>query len=522
MGRVQAAKKNIIFGTVGKIATLVLPFILRTLFIVDMDKFLGINSLYTEILSFLNMAELGIGTAINFSLYRPVARGEKEKIKSYMRLYKKAYYYIALVVTVMGLALVPFLDRIVNQPADMQIAHRDIILFYLIFLFNTVSSYFVAYKYSLANAEQKNYIQENAYNGTKIISVIFQIIVVALTKNFYFFLITDAVIQLIQKIFISKYLDNKYPLLKEKNVERLSKEEEDNIWAKTKALILHKVGDVFRLQTDAIIISKILGTDKVGYVSMYTLIVVSVSGVVDTLFNSLTTSFGNLIATENSEKQYSMFKIYRFVAAWIYGFAGVGFMLLLTPLVEIWTKNAKGTTWNPAWLLAPLAVFLYITDFYFKGERKVLVNFKTAAGVFEQDKYLALIQGIVNLILSIWLAIAWRDIPTISGIAGVYVGTVVSGLIANITKPIIIYKACFNKNAWSYFADSFKYLASLIAVLAACYAIQRRVMPVSNIPGFIAMVFIITVLFNGVYLLLYGRSEEFKYLVGKIKNRKTP
>ena len=132
MGRVQAAKKNIMFGTAGKIATVVLPFILRTLFIVDMDKYLGINNLYTEILSFLNMAELGIGTAINFSLYGPVARGEKEKVKSYMQLYKKAYYYIALVVTVIGLALVPFLDKIVNLPEDMIIPHRDIILFYLI------------------------------------------------------------------------------------------------------------------------------------------------------------------------------------------------------------------------------------------------------------------------------------------------------------------------------------------------------------------------------------------------------
>ncbi|SFU66709.1 lipopolysaccharide biosynthesis protein [Butyrivibrio sp. INlla21] len=520
MGRVQAAKKNIMFGTAGKIATVVLPFILRTLFIVDMDKYLGINSLYTEVLSFLNMAELGIGTAINFSLYGPVARGEKEKVKSYMQLYKKAYYYIALVVTVIGLALVPFLGWIVKQPEGMQIAQRDLVLFYLIFLFNTVSSYFVAYKYSLANAEQKSYIQENAYNGTKIISVIFQIIVVVLTKSFYMFLITDAIIQLIQKVIISRYLDNKYPLLKEKNVERLSKDEEDTIWTKTKALVLHRVGDVFRLQTDALIISKIIGTDNVGYVNNYTMVVMAVSGVVDTLFNSITTSFGNLIATESKEKQYSMFKIYRFVASWIYGFAGVGFMLLLSPLIEIWTKGAKGVKWDPIWLLTPIAVFLYITDFYFKGERKVLVNFKTAAGVFEQDKYLALIQGVVNLILSIWLAIAWRDIPTISGIAGVYVGTVVSGLIANITKPIIIYRTCFDKSAWSYFLDSFKYLASLIAVMAACYAIQRRVMPVASIPGFIVMVVVITVLFNGVYLLLYGRTEEFKYLVGKIKNRK--
>ena len=525
MGRVQAAKKNIVFGLVGKIVTLILPFILRTLFIKDLDKYLGINSLYAEILSFLNMAELGIGTAINFSLYGPVARGEKEKIKSYIQLYKRAYYYIAVVVSVIGIILVPFLGIIVKQPKDVFLDHRDIVLFYLIFLFNTVSSYFVAYKYSLSNAEQKNYIQDNAFNITKTVTVLVQIVVILATKNFYFFLITDAIIQLIQKIFISRYLDNMYPLLKEKNIQKLSKEEENTIWTKTKALMYHKVGDVIRLQTDAIIMSSVLGTDKVGYASNYTMVILAVAGVVDSVFNSLTTSFGNLIATETKEKQYGMFKIYRFVAAWIYGFSAVGFMLLITPLVEMYTKHAKGDDWNQAWLLVPIAVIMYVTDYYFKGERKVLVNFKTAAGVFEQDKYFALIQGIVNLILSIWLAIAWSDDPkifgiTVSGVAGVYVGTVVSGLIANITKPVIIYRTCFDKSAVGYFIDSFKYLVSMAFIMVICYLIGKRVMPEPTILGFAAMVVIITVVFNGVYLILYGRTEEFKYLLEKVKARK--
>jgi len=525
MGRIQAAKKNILFGTIGKIVTLILPFILRTLFIRDLDKYLGINSLYGEILSFLNMAELGIGTAISFSLYGPVARGEKEKIKSYMQLYKKAYQYIALVVVVIGIILVPFLDKIVKQKDDMVISHREIVVFYLIFLFNTVSSYFVAYKYSLSNAEQKNYIQDNTINITKIVTVIFQMFVVVITKDFFLFLITDAIIQLIQKIFISKYLDNMYPLLKEKNIEKLSKEEENTIWTKTKALMFHKVGDVIRLQTDAIIMSSVLGIDKVGYVNNYNMISLAVAGVVDSVFSSLTTSFGNLIATENKEKQYGMFRVYRFVAAWIYGFSGVGFMLLITPLVEIWTKHAKGDKWNSAWLLVPMAVFLYVTDYYFKGERKVLVNFKTAAGIFEQDKYFALIQGVVNLILSIWLAYAWRDDPqifgiTVSGVAGVYVGTVISGLIANITKPVIIYRTCFDRSAVSYFVESFKYLASMAFVMVICFLIEKWVMPETTIVGFVIMVVIITVVFNGVYLLLYGRTEEFKYLLDKLKSRK--
>lgn len=514
MGRVQAAKKNILFGYVGQIVTMVMAFVLRTFCIRYIsEQILGVDGTFVEVLSFLNMAELGIGTALNFSLYKPVAEGDTEKIKSYMQMYRRAYYYIAGVVGIVGLILAPFLKYLVKNPG---VPEKDLVLFYLIFLFNTVSSYFVAYKYSLVNAEQKNYIQTNIIAITKIVTSVFQIIVVALTKNYYFYLITDAVIQLIQKIFVSRYLDNMYPYLKEKNIEKLAKEDEEIVWTKTKALVFHKVGDVFRLQTDTLIISSLseVGAALVAVVRNYNMIIVAVSSFVNIIFNSVISSFGNLIATEDRAKQYSMFKIYRFFASWVYGFSCVGFMLLLTPLVEMWTKISKGDEWTDFWLLPALAVFLILTDYYFKGERIVLSNYKTAAGVFEQDKYLALIQGIVNLILSIWL------VQTRLGIAGIYVGTVVSGIIANITKPVIIYKACFDKSAVSYFIDSFKYIASMAFVMGICYFIRQLVMPEPTILGFAAMVVIITVVFNGVYFLLYGRSEEFRYLCGKLKSRK--
>ncbi|MBQ2609267.1 MAG: polysaccharide biosynthesis protein [Butyrivibrio sp.] len=514
MGRVQAAKKNILFGYVGQIVTMVMAFVLRTFCMRYIsEQILGVDGTFVEVLSFLNMAELGIGTALNFSLYKPVAEGDTEKIKSYMQMYRRAYYYIAGVVGIVGLILAPFLKYLVKNPG---VPEKDLVLFYLIFLFNTVSSYFVAYKYSLVNAEQKNYIQTNIIAITKIVTSVFQIIVVAITKNYYFYLITDAVIQLIQKIFVSRYLDNMYPYLKEKNIEKLAKEDEEIVWTKTKALVFHKVGDVFRLQTDTLIISSLseVGAALVAVVRNYNMIIVAVSSFVNIIFNSVISSFGNLIATEDRDKQYSMFKVYRFFATWVYGFSCVGFMLLLTPLVEMWTKISKGDKWTDFWILPALAVFLILTDYYFKGERIVLSNYKTAAGVFEQDKYLALIQGIVNLILSIWL------VQTKLGISGIYVGTVVSGIIANITKPVIIYKACFDKSAVSYFIDSFKYIASMAVVMGICYFIRQLVMPEPTILGFAAMVVIITVVFNGVYFLLYGRSEEFRYLCGKLKSRK--
>lgn len=503
MGRVQSAAKNIAFGYIGNLTTQLLGFILRTVFISYLgDTLNGINDLYTGILSVLSLAELGVGTALNYSLYGPVARKDYEKIKSYMQLYKKAYRVIGLVIAVIGLAISPFLPYLVKQPKGVSV--RDLTLYYFIFLFNTVSTYFVAYKYSLAYAEQKNYIQTNTITITKMITVTLQIAVIVTTRNFYLYLLTAAAVELIQKIFISWYLNRLYPYLKDKNVKKLSKEETGEVVTKTKALVFHKVGDVARLQTDSMIISAFINVTLVGFVGNYNMILNSVANFVNIIFNSVLSSFGNLIATESKEKQYSVFKVYRFFACWVYGFSAVGFFLLLTPFIVIWQGPEK--------VLAAGAVACILIDYYFKGDRIVLSNFKTAAGVFEQDKYLALIQGVVNLILSIVLV---QKI----GLVGIYIGTIISGLIANITKPFIIYKVCFEKSVKTYFLDSVKYLAVLGGILVLLTGIKQFVMPQVTVFSFVVMFIVICVVFNGIFLLLFGRTQEFGYLWGIIKKK---
>ena len=156
-------------------------------------------------------------------------------------------------------------------------------------------------------------------------------------------------------------------------------------------------------------------------------------------------------------------------------------------------------------MLGTFAVYLLLTDYYFKGDRIVLSNYKTAAGVFEQDKYLALIQGFVNLVISIVLV---QKI----GLAGIYIGTVVSGLIANITKPLIIYKVCFDKSASSYFLDSLKYIVTEVMIIGLLYYIGTLVMKETTIASFAVMIIIVTVVFNGIFWLIFHRTEEYSYL----------
>ncbi|WP_029323146.1 lipopolysaccharide biosynthesis protein [Butyrivibrio sp. AE3004] len=500
MGRTKLAAKNITFGYVGQLATALMSFILRTIFIHRLaETLLGVNALYSNILSLLSMAELGIGTALNFSLYAPVAAKDTEKVKSYMQMYRKAYHTIAIVVAVIGLSLVPFLQYLAKNSGDIGL--RDLRFYYLIFLFNTVSTYFVSYKYSLVNAEQKNYIQTNINTITKIVTVFFQIIILLIIPNFYLYLLTDAVVQLIQKIFVSSYLNKLYPYLTDKNITPLSKEEHDEVWRKTKALVMHKVGDVARLQTDTLIISSFIEVKVAGHVDNYTMVTGTIANFVNIIFNSVISGFGNLIATESKQKQYQTFKVYRFFASWVYGFSACGFFILLQPLIYLWIVRKNG----PEWLLATAAVYLLITDYYFKGDRIVLSNYKTAAGVFEQDKYLALIQGLVNLVISIVLV---QKI----GLAGIYVGTVISGLIANITKPVIIYRVCFERSAASYFADSIKYILTEAAIICLLYFISIFVLKEITLVSFAVMIVIVTIVFNSVFWILFHKTYEYTYL----------
>ena len=506
MSRVKSASRNIMFGYIGIIITGPLSMVLRSVFIRNLgDTLIGVNDLYAAILSVLALAELGIGTALHYSLYAPVAHGKIEKVKSYMRLYKKAYILIGCTIGVIGIALSPFLPYLAKMPdGGADIAVRDLTLYYFIFLFNTVSTYFVAYKYSLVNAEQKNYIHSNIITITRVITVLVQLLVIVFTKNFYLYLLSAAFIELAQKIFANFYLNRLYPYLTDKNVEKLSNEETQIVVTKTKALVLMKLGDVMRTQTGGIIVSAFINVKLWSFVVNYNTVINFVTSFVDIIFNNVISSFGNLIATESKEKQYLMFRIYRFVACWIYGFAAVGFFILLTPFVHFWVGSER--------VLSTTVVTLLILDFYFKGDRVVLFNFKTAAGVFEPDRYLPLIQGIVNLVISLSLVHKYNLI-------GVFVGTVISGLLANLVRPGIIYRICFGMTAARYYLDWLKYVVITSVILALSYIASIIILNKLTILSFIIMAFAVTIIFNGIFIGLFWKSEEFRYLFRMVKER---
>lgn len=500
MSRIANASKNIRFGYLGILLTLILQFISRTIFIQTIGiTYLGVNGLFTNVLSILSFTELGIGTAMNYSLYKPVAENNREKIKSLMYLYKNAYHLIAVIVAVIGLALVPFLSNIIKDPGT--ISQHELVVFYLIYLFNTVSSYLVSYKYSLVNAEQKNYIQSNIRTITMTVITTCQIIILLVYRNYLFYLIIAAVVELIQKIFVTRYFNIHYPYLLEKNVEKLSVGEMNAIRKNIKALIFHKIGEISVYQTDNLLISFFINVTTVGLVSNYTLIITSITSFISIIFNSTLSGFGNFIATESIEKQYALFKVYRFVGFWLYGFASIALVILLGPFIQVWVGQDM--------VISNLVLYLIIIDYYIKGHRVVVNNFKTAAGVFDADKYVAILQAIVNLVVSIILVRA-------IGLPGIYVGTVVQGLISTMTKPIIIYRKIFNKTGIEYYIDSLIYLGILIIPLIILEILKSIIFEQVTINRFFIMLFAVTIIPNFIFIILFRKREEFKYLWGLV------
>lgn len=499
--RLNMTMRNAFWSYFSMIASLIIQFVSRTIFIQKLgETYLGVNGLFTNVLGLLSFAELGIGTAMNFALYKPVANGDKEKIKSYMKAYKTAYRLIALVVAVLGLAIVPFLNFIVKDPGNI----GDIRIYYVLFLLNTITSYFVSYKYSLANAEQKGYIQTNTHLITVYVKNIIQIVALFLLPNYLVYLIAGVVIDIIQRFFISMYLNKLYPYLKEKDVKPLEKEEKETLITKVKALIMHKIGDVCVHQTDNIIVSAFVSIKMVGLLSNYNLLITTVTTCVNLLFNSATGSLGNLVATESKERQHYIFCVYRFLAFWFYGFTSIALFTLLTPFINLWIGEAM--------VVDEFVILLIIINYYMMGHRNCLGNFKSAAGVFEQDKFVAIIQSAVNLVASVGLVL-------VIGLPGVYIGTIIQGAISSIVKPVLTYKPVFGKSSKYYFIDAVKYGIVVIIAGAICFAVRYFLLSEINILRFILMTLVVVVVPNLIFFLCFRKTEEFRYLTKTLKSK---
>lgn len=497
--RSENSIKNIVINISGQLFSIVLSFLCRTVFIRTLgEAYLGVGSLFSNILTLLSVTELGVGTAIVFSMYRPLAENDHKKVSALMGLYRKAYHIIGFIVAVAGLALVPFYRYLMNDPSDIP----NLTPIYLLYLFNTVITYFFSYKQSIIIADQKSYVCTLYQYGFSVIQNVVQIFILFKTKNFILYLCVQILFSFFTNFFLAKKADKMYPYLKKYKNEKLGAEDKSAIFKNVKAMFMHRIGGAVVNGTDSILISKFFGLASVGVYSNYFLITNTLNGLTSQIFSGITASVGNLGAMEDDQKSYDIYLSINFAGFWIFSFCSISLFCLFNPFIQLWVGKEL--------IFSVPIVFSIVLNFYATGMRQATLTFKNAFGLFWNDRYKAIVEAAVNLIASIILAQRM-------GIAGIFVGTLISTIAIDFwVEPVVLFRHGFHRSTAPYFIRYIFYTILTFAVgfltWYCCSLIGG-----SSFKEFAAKCVICLVLPNMLYLVIFYRTKEFEYLKNFIK-----
>ena len=491
--------KNAITAMASNIVSILIGVVAQAIFIKVLGaEYLGVNGLFTNIVSMLGIVELGIGSAIIYNLYEPVAKKNIKKIKSLMRFYKTSYRIIAVIVFLIGIAIIPFLGDIVGE-VNIDI---NITLIYILFLIDIVASYLLTYKRSILYANQKTYITNIVHIIYLITMNIAQIIVLLLFKNYIVYLAIKIIFRILENIIITIIANKRYPYINGNDVKPIEKEIKKDIITKVKGLIFHKIGTFVVLGTDNIIISRFLGVVTVGLYSNYNMIIQAVSNLFLQIFDSLTASVGNLLTEHNREKSYQIYKNMLMTNSVLFTFAATEIICLIEPFIKIWIGDE--------YLLPYTVLVVLILNFYIQGMRKTCLVFKMAAGIFHEDRYYPIIESIINIVVSVLLV-------KLIGLEGVFIGTIISSLpVILISYPVYVYMPIFKKSYFTYLKENaYYYSIAFLTVLISVLAVN--LIPIAN--PFIKIVvnaIISIITFMIIQFICFHKKEEYKYLKNMI------
>ena len=486
--RTEYSIKNSITSFISNIVTFVLLFVSQTIFIkVFGVEYNGLSGLFSNILTLLNLFELGISSSITYNLYKYTKEKDIETIKSIMRFYKKAYNYVSVIITIVGLLFIPFLKHIVN---DMT-ADINIYFVYLFFLINTVSTYLISYKRNLLNAYQRSYIINIIHIICTFLVNLLQILVIYITKNYYLYLMVKILCIILENLIISYKVNRDYPYMLDKNIKHLETKTKKNISDRIKALFVHRMSFVITNGTDNIIISTFIGIKVLGIYTNYFYIIKMVKTLLVNTITSITASVGNLLLENDYEKNYSTFRKTNFLFLWLAIFTSTCLLLLINPFITIWLGKE--------FLLDRFVLIILVINYFQTVIRYSYSIFKDGAGIWIEDKYVAIIQAILNVFFSILLV-------KIIGLAGVFMGTIISSLVLWLyTYPKFVYKRLFNKNLAAYLNHILIDLLLFVIINLISYGVN-----IYSTNIFISFI-ICLIVPNIILYIIFNNTDEFIY-----------
>ena len=502
--RLKNSALNFASGFLGRVLTILLNFVVRTIFIYCLNEaYLSVNGLYSNILTVLSLAELGFGSAMVFRMYAPVAAKDYQKTAALLHFYKKIYAVIGAVIFGLGLCVIPFMDYIIKDKPDVS----GLTLYYILFLINTTISYwFASYKASVLYADQKEYIKTNVQNAMSILQSALQIVLLLIFRKYLLYLLVQLGCNIILNLYVAHLVDKRYPQIREYRDARLTSDERGQIKKDAEALVLSRFGHVVLNGTDNIIISAVVGVLWVGRFSNYTLICDSVTSVLCQITAAITGSLGNFFATEDKHAGYALFKKVEFLDFWLYGFSFIALVTLLDPFVQIWAGGRFV-------LGLPISIAIAI-NFFVAGYMNTLWVFRSTLGLFKQGKFRPILVAILNIVLSIVLGRLW-------GVFGVLFATFLSRAAISLWyDPLILHRYGFEVSCKPFFARYFRRVLLLTAVLIAMLTIRHVVLSsATTVLRFAVMTMVTAIVPNAIFWLAYHRCEEYTYFRSIVKDR---
>ena len=496
--RTENTIKNSILSVVSKLVHLILTFISRKIFIMMLGSiYLGINSLFTSILSVLSIAELGFGTAICFTMFKPFAENDSEKVNMYLNYYKKIYRVIGFIIFLIGLCFIPFLSYLLNGVEYT----FEIGIIFILYLIQTCSSYWaLEYRSVLFTASQSQHRIEKFNIIYSILLFAFQVSVLYLTKNFIAYLIVGILLQLAKNIIVGLYAKKEFPFIKNKTHLALTKTEKRELYKNVTGLACYKVSGTVYSSSDSIIISAFVSTVILGLYTNYATIISALVLFVNTIIGGCRSSVGNLYVSAGETSQKKVFDSINLINFWLYSVVTVCIWCLISPFV--------GLFYGQEYILSDYLVFWIVLNLCSDGLGAPITLYKDACGLFWKGKFRPLFSTIVNIVVSIILVKPF-------GIVGVLMGTIVSRFCVFLWYDTrLVFKNVFKTNWWTFIL---KYFVELLAIMALGYGTTFiwLLFPSVNWWSWLAVGCVAFAGVNLLYLLVFWRNSKFQFLKTK-------
>ena len=502
--RTKKTIRNTAFSIAYKVTDLLFQFLLRTIFIYTLGKsYLGLSGLFTNILTVLSMMELGVGGAIVFSLYKPLAECNYRKVAALMQLYKRVYTVIGILVCTSGVLLTPFLKYIINLPNTVE----HIYWIYWLYIGNTAISYFLAYRRSLLIADQRSDINLKNQIIFRIIRFVLLSAALIITRNFIIFLALDIFNTFVSNVHITILVKKRYDYIEKSTIDPITDEEKNRIVKYMMSGIFSKFGQTIVNSTDSLIISAFVGTILVGLYSNYSMITSSLDVASYMLFSGITASIGNFAVKKSSNESEVLFKRITFGNYIIALYLSVCLFSLLSPFVSLWAGED--------YVLSDNTVIILVLNFYIACLQKSIECFMGANGeMYYHNRYRSLVEGIVNLVVSIVL-VKYTNL----GITAVFIGTTACFIVGRMwMDAFVLYKYWFKKSYMLYIK---KYVAqfTLTVVLAVlgkkCTSLIFNCLGL-NFLSWILSGLLLSAIVLSIVFLLFRKRDEFSFFVGII------